>query len=191
VALVVGDVTGHGIRAAAIMGQVRTTTAALARHGCPPGQIMSQLSGLLAAQGDEVGATCLYAVYDPRSRRCRLTSAGHPLPALRRPSGTTEFIDLPAGLLLGAGDDPYPAVDRQLPAGSILALYTDGLIEQPGQDMSIGMSRLARALATGPTQSLDELCDSMLATLAPHPRDDIALLLARTTTATPAGHPPP
>ena len=171
------------------MGQLRTTTAALARLGCPPGQIMSQLSVLLAAQGEEAGATCLYAVYDPRSRRCRLTSAGHPLPVLRHPSGTTEFIDLPAGLLLGAGDDPYPAVDRQLPAGSILALYTDGLIEEPGQDMSLGMSRLARALATGPAQSLDELCDSMLAALAPRPRDDVALLLARTT-ATPAGHLP-
>ena len=182
VALVVGDVTGHGIHAAAIMGQLRTTTAALARLGCPPGQIMSQLSALVAAHGDEAGATCLYAVYDPWSRRCQLTSAGHPLPALRRPSGTTEFIDLPAGLLLGAGEDPYPSVDRQLPVGSTLAMYTDGLIEQPGQDISVGMSRLARALATGPTQSLGELCDSMLATLAPHPRDDVALLLARTTT---------
>jgi PAS domain S-box-containing protein len=68
-ALVVGDVTGHGIHAAAIMGQLRTTTAALARLGCPPDQIMAQLSGVVAGHGDEIGATCLYAVYDPASRR--------------------------------------------------------------------------------------------------------------------------
>jgi serine phosphatase RsbU (regulator of sigma subunit) len=74
-------------------------------------------------------------------------------------------------------------VDRQLAPGSVLALYTDGLIEQPGQDIAIGMSRLARALADGPAESLDDLCDSVLATLAPRPRDDIALLLARTTPA--------
>jgi serine phosphatase RsbU (regulator of sigma subunit) len=102
-----------------------------------------------------------------------------PPPALRRPGGTSEFIDLPAGLLLGAGQGGYPAVDTQLPEGSVLALYTDGLIERPGEDIGIGMSWLARALAAGPTRSLDDLCDSMLATLAPRPRDDIALLLAR------------
>jgi serine phosphatase RsbU (regulator of sigma subunit) len=175
-------VTGHGIRAAAIMGQLRTTTAALARLGCPPGQIMRQLSGVLAAHGDEAGATCLYAVYDPTSRRCRLASAGHPPPALRHPDGTTEFIDLPPGLLLGAGHGRYPTTDRQLHPGSVLALYTDGLIEQPGQDIGTGMSRLARALAAGPARSTDDLCDNVLTSLAPRPRDDIALLLARTTT---------
>jgi PAS domain S-box-containing protein len=179
VALVVGDVTGHGIHAAAIMGQLRTTIAALTRLGCPPEQVMAQLSAVVAAHGEEAGATCLHAVYDLRSRRCRLTSAGHPQPALRHPSGTTEFIDVPAGLLLGAGDGDHPGVDRQLAQGSILAMYTDGLIEQPGQDLSIGMSRLARALSDGPAHSLDELCDSVLASLAPRPRDDIALLLAR------------
>jgi serine phosphatase RsbU (regulator of sigma subunit) len=182
VALVVGDVTGHGIRAAAIMGQLRTTTAALARTGCPPGQIMRQLSGLLAAHGEEAGASCLYAVYDPATRRARLASAGHPPPALLHPGGTTEFLDLPAGLLLGAGQDRYPATDVHLPAGSVLALYTDGLIEQPGEDIGAGLSRLARALAAGPARPPDDLCDSVLAHLAPHPRDDIALLLARTTT---------
>jgi len=186
VALVVGDVTGHGIRAAAIMGQLRTTTAALARLGCPADQIMRQLNDLLTAHGDEAGATCLYAVYDPASRQCRLASAGHPPPALRHPDGTTELIDLPAGLLLGAGPARYPAIDRQLPPGSVLALYTDGLIEQPGQDIGTGMSQLARALAAGPARSADTLCDSVLASLDPRPRDDIALLLARTTTPQPA-----
>jgi PAS domain S-box-containing protein len=182
VALVVGDVTGHGINAAAIMGQLRTTTAALARLGCPPAQIMRQLNDLVAAHGDEAGATCLYALYDPASRQCCLASAGHPPPALRRPDGTTELIDLPPGLLLGAGQGRYPAVARQLPADSVLAMYTDGLIEQPGEDIATGMSRLARALAASPARSPDDLCDSVLASLAPRPRDDIALLLARTTT---------
>jgi PAS domain S-box-containing protein len=180
-ALVVGDVTGHSIHAAALMGQLRTTTTALARLGHPPGEIMGQLGGVVAANGDEAGATCLYAVYDSKSRRCRLTSAGHPPPALRHPGGTTEFLNIPAGLLLGAGQDRYPAADIDLPAGSVLALYTDGLVEQPGQDIGTGMSRLARALAASPARSLDDLCDSVLASLGPRARDDIALLLARTT----------
>jgi PAS domain S-box-containing protein len=183
-ALIVGDVTGHDFAAASLMGQLRTATMALVRLGCQQDQILRQLSAVVAAQGEEAGATCLQAVYDPSSRRCRLASAGHPPPALRHPDGHTEFIDLPSGVLLGAGLGPYPAVDRQLEPGSILALYTDGLIEQPGQDLAVGMSRLARALADGPAQSLDELCDSIVATLAPRPRDDVALLLARTT-ATP------
>ncbi len=177
----VGDVTGHGVRAAALMGQLRTTTAALGRLGCPPEEIMGQLGGLVAAHGEESGATCLYAQYDRASRRCRLTSAGHLPPALRRPGGTVEFLDLPGGVMLGAGQGRYPAADIELPPGSVLALYTDGLVEQPGQDIGAGMSRLARALAAGPARSPDQLCDSVLASLAPYPRDDIALLLARTT----------
>ena len=184
VALVVGDVTGHSIHAAAIMGQLRTTTAALARLGCPPEEIMTQLSGVVAEHGEEAGATCLYAQYDPDSRHCRLTSAGHPPPALRRPGGTVEFLDIPGGVMLGVGHSHYPATDTQLPPDSVLALYTDGLIEQPGQDITTGMSRLARTLAASPAPSLDRLCDSVLASLGTRARDDIALLLARTTTET-------
>jgi PAS domain S-box-containing protein len=180
VGLVVGDVTGHSIHAAALMGQLRTTTTALARLGHPPEEVMGQLSGVVAAHGDEAGATCLYAMYDPASRRCRLTSAGHLPPALRRPGGAVDFLDVPGGVMLGAGPGRYPAADVDLPAGSVLALYTDGLVEQPGQDIGAGMSRLARALAAGPARSLDDLCDSVLASLGPPARDDIALLLART-----------
>jgi serine phosphatase RsbU (regulator of sigma subunit) len=184
VALVVGDVTGHGIHAAAIMGQLRTTTATLARLGRPPQEIMRQLSGVVAGHGDEIGATCLYALYDPRSRRCRLTSAGHPPPALRHPGGTTEFIDVPGGVMLGVGPGRYPATDTELPPGSVLALYTDGLIEHPGQDIGTGMTRLARTLTATTARSLDDLCDSVLTSLGSHARDDIALLLARTTAET-------
>src|SRR5215472_13010571 len=178
-ALVVGDVTGHSIHAAAIMGQLRTTTAALARLGHPAEEIMAQLGRVVAAHGDEAGATCLYAAYDPASRRCRLTSAGHLPPVLRRPGGTVEFLDLPSGVMLGVGPDSYPALDIDLPAGGVLALYTDGLVEQPGQDIGTGIARLARALAGSPARSLDDLGDSVLASLDPCPRDDIALLLAR------------
>jgi PAS domain S-box-containing protein len=184
VALAVGDVTGHGIHAAAIMGQLRTTAAALARLGCPPGEIMAQLGGVVAEHGDETGATCLYAQYDPASRRCRLTSAGHPPPALRRPDGTAEFLDTAGGVMLGVGHHHYPATDIDLPPGSVLALYTDGLIERPGQDITAGMARLARTLAASPAPSLDDLCHSVLTGLGARARDDIALLLARTTTET-------
>jgi serine phosphatase RsbU (regulator of sigma subunit) len=86
--------------------------------------------------------------------------------------------------MLGDEQGRYPATDRQLPVGSVLALYTDGLIEQPGQDISIGMSRLARALTASPDRSLDELCGNVLASPGLHPRDDIALLLARTVAKT-------
>ena len=185
VALVVGDVTGHGIHAAAIMGQLRTTTAALARLGHPPEEIMGQLSDLVAEHGEEAGATCLYALYDPASRRCRLTSAGHLPPALRHPGGRVEFIDVPGGVMLGAGPSRYPATDTELSPGSVLALYTDGLIEHPGQDIGAGMSHLARTLAASPARSPDDLCDSVLASLGAGARDDIALLLARTTTDDP------
>jgi serine phosphatase RsbU (regulator of sigma subunit) len=183
VTLVVGDVTGHGIQAAATMGQLRTTTDALAHLGCPPDQIIRQLSHMVATHGNEAGATCLHAVYDPQTRRCQLSSAGHPPPVLRHPDGRTELIDLPPGLLLGMPQPRYIGKEMQLPPGGILAMYTDGLIERPGEDLGVGMSRLARALTDGPAHSLDELCDSVLATLVPHPRDDVALLLARTAAA--------
>jgi serine phosphatase RsbU (regulator of sigma subunit) len=177
-------VTGHSIHAAALMGQLRTTIAALARLGHPPEEIMAQLSAVVADHGEETGATCLYAQYHPASRRCRLTSAGHPPPALRHPGGTAEFIDTLGGVMLGVGKNHYPATDIDLPPGSVLALYTDGLIEHPGEDIGSGMSRLARTLAASPARSPEKLCDSVLASLGADARDDIALLLARTTTET-------
>jgi serine phosphatase RsbU (regulator of sigma subunit) len=145
---------------------------------------MGQLSRVVAEHGEETGATCLYALYDPASRRCRLTSAGHLPPALCHPGGTVELIDVPGGVMLGVGLSRYPATDTDLPPGSVLALYTDGLIEQPGQDISTGMSRLTRALTASPARSLDQLCDSVLTSFGVGARDDIALLLARTTAET-------
>jgi len=180
VALVIGDVTGHNIHAAAIMGQLRTAAATLTRLGRPPQEIMGQLSGLLASHDAETGATCLYALYDPRTRRCLFCSAGHPPPVVRHPDGRAELIDVSQGMLLGVQQDPYPATEERLAPGTVLALYTDGLVEQPGQDIDAGFTRLARTLAASPARPLDELCDAALASAGPYPGDDIALLLART-----------
>jgi serine phosphatase RsbU (regulator of sigma subunit) len=147
---------------------------------------MRQLSRLLADDDVEIGATCLYACYDPRTRRCSFTSAGHPPPAVRHPDGRTEFVDVPHGMILGVQHDRYPTTQALLAPGSVLVLYTDGLVEQPGQDIDVGMSRLARTLAASrPARSLDDLRAALLASSGPA-SDDIALLLARTAAAT--GH---
>lgn len=181
VALVVGDVTGHDIQAAAVMGQLRTTVANLAPLGLPAGEIMNRLTRIVARHGEETGATCVYAVYDPSSRRCRFTSAGHLPPALRHPDGAVEFIDAAKGTMLGLAPSDYEAVDIELPPGSTLALYTDGLVEKPEQDVATGMDRLATALAAAePHQHLGELSDAILAHLGPYGDDDVALLMART-----------
>jgi PAS domain S-box-containing protein len=178
VALVIGDVTGHGIHAAAVMGQLRTTTAALARLGSPPQEIMQQLSHLLADHDSETEATCLYALYDPRARRFRFTSAGHPPPALRHPDGKVEFVDVRQGMILGVQCDRYPTTEARLAPGCVLALYTDGLVEQPGDVIDVGMARLARTLAASLEGSLGSCRDAVLGS-RPDASDDIALLLAR------------
>ncbi|MER5214093.1 SpoIIE family protein phosphatase [Streptomyces sp. NPDC002838] len=200
VALVVGDVVGHGIHASAAMGRLRTAVRTLADIDLPPDELLTHLDDLVgrlsteaegaewtAGDGDtsgDVGATCLYAVYDPVSRRCTLARAGHPLPAVVSPDGTVELLDVPAGPPLGLGGLPFEAVEVELPEGSLLALYTNGLIESRddgvGNDIDEGVARLRRALA-GPAASLDILCDRVLAAVLPQrPSDDAALLVART-----------
>ena len=165
------------------MGQLRMATAVLARTGHPPQEIMRHLSRLLANWDLEAGATCLYALYDPRTRRCRFTSAGHPPPVVRYPDGRTELIGVPQGMILGVHHDRYPTMEARLAPGTVLALYTDGLVEQPGTDIGAGMSRLARTLTEGAAPSLDQLCDTVVASTGPYASDDIALLLARTADA--------
>jgi PAS domain S-box-containing protein len=192
VALVVGDVVGHGIHASATMGRLRTAVRTLADVDLPPDELLTRLDDLVsrlsadadADDGDEaetdVGATCLYAVYDPVSRRCSLARAGHPLPALVTPDGAVSFLDLPAGPPLGVGGLPFESTEIELPAGSILALYTDGLIESRYHDIDLGFERLRRALAHQ-EPSLQTTCDNVLAAVLPdHPADDVALLIART-----------
>ncbi|MEU6687778.1 SpoIIE family protein phosphatase [Streptomyces sp. NPDC046832] len=186
VALVVGDVVGHGIQASATMGRLRTAVRTLADVDLPPDELLTHLDDLvghLAAGADDtgdIGATCLYAVYDPVSRRCSLARAGHPVPALLTPDGQAEFLDVPAGLPLGLGGLPFESVERELPEGSVLALYTDGLVEAGSRDIDDGMDTLLRTLRSSAT-SLEGTCDAVLRTmLTERPADDVALLVAGT-----------
>ncbi|MFI2721396.1 SpoIIE family protein phosphatase [Streptomyces collinus] len=198
VALVVGDVVGHGLVASATMGRLRTAVRTLADIDLPCDELLTHLddqvarldkeeksdgeqapTGSAGASGD-VGATCLYAVYDPVTRHCCFAGAGHPVPAVVGPGGTVDLVGLPATPPLGVGGLPYEATEVVLPEGSLLALYTNGLIETPGRDLDTGVDRLRAALAR-PAASLDALCDTVLADLLPQrPADDVALLIART-----------
>ncbi|MCX4860475.1 SpoIIE family protein phosphatase [Streptomyces canus] len=190
VALVVGDVVGHGIQASATMGRLRTAVRTLADVDLPPDELLTHLDDLvihLSAEADsaadptgDFGATCLYAVYDPVSRRCTLARAGHPVPAVATPDGAVEFPDVPAGPPLGLGGLPFEVTEIELPEGSLLALYTDGLIEDRGSDIDKGLDALREVLAR-PASSLESTCDTVLRTLLPdRPADDVALLIART-----------
>ncbi|MEV0489792.1 SpoIIE family protein phosphatase [Streptomyces atratus] len=192
VALVVGDVVGHGIHASAAMGRLRTAVRALADVDLAPDELLAHLDDLVVRLGSgpdsgaeapfgELGATCLYAVYDPISRRCSLASAGHLWPALVTPDGRVDFLELPTGPPLGLGGGlPFESVERELPEGSLLCLYTDGLVEAQDRDVDSGLHALRTALADA-APSLDTTCDRVLnALLAEQPADDVALLIART-----------
>ncbi|MFE2386154.1 SpoIIE family protein phosphatase [Streptomyces misionensis] len=192
VALVVGDVVGHGLHASAAMGRLRTAVRTLADVDLPPDELLAQLDDLvirlstgLETGGEpptaDLGATCLYTVYDPVSRVWSLASAGHPWPALLTPGGTAEFVELPTGPPLGLGGHPFESVEVPLPEGSLLALYTNGLVEGHDRDVDTGLRGLRTALgATLP--SLETTCDHILKELLfdRRPADDVALLLART-----------
>ncbi|WP_406517212.1 SpoIIE family protein phosphatase [Streptomyces sp. NBC_00134] len=199
VALVVGDVVGHGIHAAATMGRLRTAVRTLADIDLPPDELLTHLDdvvirltaeiscevsaqAVIESAGD-IGATCLYAVYDPVAGRCTLARAGHGLPVVMTPDGTADILELPAGPPLGLGGLPFEAAEIDLPEGSLIALYTDGLIEALDHDVEAGLTRLCRALEQS-SASLEATCDTVLAALLPadRPHDDVALLLARTNT---------
>ncbi len=146
-----GDVTGHDISAASLMGQLRTATRTLATLDLPPAQILNRLDQITADLTDaETSATCIYATCDPATAEWEIARAGHPPPAIARPGHHTAYPRLPAGLPLGTGlaEGRYRATRLHLPPGSTLVLYTDGLIETPAADIDTGMARLARALAT-------------------------------------------
>ncbi|MCP3819772.1 SpoIIE family protein phosphatase [Streptomyces sp. A3M-1-3] len=195
VALVVGDVVGHGIHAAATMGRLRTAVHTLAHLDLTPDEVLSHLDDLvdrLAAEQEPtderspqvVGATCLYAVYDPVSRHCALARAGHPPPAVVTPDGKVRLLDLPAGAPLGLGGLPFEAAELKLAEGSLLALYTEGLIQARKRDVDESLADLCGAL-TVPARSLEETCRAVEGALL-HDRstddvaDDVALLIART-----------
>ncbi|MGW0734379.1 SpoIIE family protein phosphatase [Streptomyces sp. NPDC002851] len=181
-ALVVGDVMGSGLHAAATMGQLRTATRTLAGLGLEPTDVLTHLDRITADLGETI-ATCVYAEYDPHSRRCRLATAGH-LPPVRTHTGpgggTPSLLDLPTGAPLGVGGVPFEAREITLAAGDELVLYTDGLVESRGQDIDTRLQALPRLLDR-PRGSLEETCDLLLNTLRDHQDpDDVALLIART-----------
>ncbi|MGW3954363.1 SpoIIE family protein phosphatase [Streptomyces sp. NPDC004752] len=194
VGLVVGDVVGHGIAAAATMGRLRTAVQTLADMEMPPDELLAHLDDLVLRLSEEepddeasqqtvttfLGATCLYAVYDPVTRRCAMARAGHPPPVVVTPDGQVSFPELPAGPPLGLGGVAFEATEIELAEDSLLGLYTDGLVDGPARDMGVGMARLGRLLSR-PGLDIDTLCRGAVQQLVPNPQlDDIALLLART-----------
>lgn len=182
-ALIVGDVTGHDIRAASVMGQLRTATRTLATLGLTPAEILTRLDQITADLTDEeTSATCIYAAHDADTGEWDMARAGHPLPAVVRPGHHAAFLDLPPGVPLGigAGAGHYESTRVHLPRGSTLVLYTDGLIESRTTDMRTGMACLADILTRVSKLAVGEACDSLLTALASAPDDDIALLIART-----------
>ncbi|WP_121175527.1 SpoIIE family protein phosphatase [Streptomyces sp. 1114.5] len=195
VALVVGDVVGHGLHAAATMGRLRTAIHNFSTLDLPPDELLGHLDELVnridqdeAAGGDSAGltgATCLYAIYDPVSRRCTLASAGHPPPAVVDPQGRVVFPELPTGPPLGLAVLPFETADLELAEGSRLVLYTDGLVEDRERDIDEGLDLLSSALS-GPSRTPEQTCADVLGALLPaHPQDDIALLVAQTRVLAP------
>lgn len=193
VALVVGDVVGHGIRAAATMGRLRTAVRTLADVDLPPDELLTHLDDLIIHLGaDEadrdvageaaggIGTTCLYVVYDPVTRRCTVARAGHPPPVVVSPEGSVYMLDVPAGPPLGLGGLPFETMEVELPEGSILSLYTDGLLQPRDHDIDEALDSMFAALSR-PASTLDTVCDRVLTALLTHPpEDDVALLVART-----------
>ncbi|WP_369252907.1 SpoIIE family protein phosphatase [Streptomyces sp. R41] len=190
VALVVGDVVGHGLHAAATMGRLRTAVHNFSTLDLPPDELLSHLDDLVGRIDlDEestdgaagiLGATCLYAIYDPVTRRCVMARAGHLAPALVQPDGTVTFPDVPTGPPLGLGGMPFQTAELELAEGAQLVLYTDGLIEDRRRDLDVGMEMLRQALAGHPDRPPEESCQAVLDELLPgRPKDDVALLIAR------------
>ncbi|WP_394430873.1 ATP-binding SpoIIE family protein phosphatase [Streptomyces sp. SGAir0957] len=187
VALVVGDVMGHSMTSAAIMGQLRTTAQTLAGLDLPPQEVLHHLDEQAQRLGTDRMATCMYAVYDPVSHRITIANAGHPPPIMLHLGGRAEVLRVPPGAPIGVGGVDFEAVELDAPAGATLLLYTDGLVESRLRDVWTGIEQLRERLAataqlTGPDHPppLEALCDDVLDMLGPGDRDDdIALLAAR------------
>ncbi|MFD5088221.1 SpoIIE family protein phosphatase [Kitasatospora sp. NPDC058406] len=189
VALVVGDVVGHGINAAATMGRLRTAVHTLANLDYPPDEMLAHLDDLVLRLIDEepdgsataavLGATCLYLVWDPVAQTCTIARAGHPPPALVAPDGTISFASVPAGPPLGLGWLPFESAELEITENSLLVLFTDGLVERRDQDIDVGLHELQNVLAEC-AGSPEEICDAVLSRLCGGPlKDDTALLVVR------------
>ncbi|MGW2650330.1 SpoIIE family protein phosphatase [Streptomyces sp. NPDC001393] len=197
IALVVGDVVGHGLHAAATMGRLRTAVHNLSALDLSADELLGYLDELVAnidadesgeeADHEVTGATCLYAIYDPVAGTCTIARAGHLGPALIDPDGTVSFPDTPVSPPLGLGGSfPVETATLHLPEGSRLALFTDGLIENRHRDLDTGF-HLLRDVLTRPHTTLEETCQAVVDALLPeHPADDVALLVARTRMLDPA-----
>ncbi len=199
-ALVVGDVMGRGLRAAVAMGELRTAVRTLALLDLEPAEVLSALDEIARGLGSPSGtqqasrvahksreadlsevylATCVYAVYDPVTRRCTFANAGHLPPVLVEPGEEALLLDVPPGMPLGVGGEPFEEVEVELPEGALLALYTDGLVESRDHPLDEGL-RSFRSALTDPVRPLEDVCDHVLNTLdTRHGEDDIALLMAR------------
>ncbi|MFF9199332.1 SpoIIE family protein phosphatase [Streptomyces sp. NPDC014779] len=198
-ALVIGDVMGRGLRAAVAMGELRTAVRTLAQLDLEPAEVLSHLDEIARGLGAPAGAqqsgrahkargpelsevylaTCVYAVYDPVTRRCAFANAGHLPPVLVEPDGRALLLDVPPGMPLGVGGEPFEEVQVELPEGALLALYTDGLVESRDHPLDEGLSAFRSAL-TNRGRPLEDVCDHVLNTLdTRHGEDDIALLMAR------------
>ncbi|NKQ26352.1 SpoIIE family protein phosphatase [Streptomyces galbus] len=199
-ALVVGDVMGRGLRAAVAMGELRTAVRTLALLDLEPAEVLSALDEIARGLGTPGGvqqatraarrpreadlsevylATCVYAVYDSVTRRCTFANAGHLPPVLVEPGEAALMLDVPPGMPLGVGGEPFEEVEVELPEGALLALYTDGLVESRDHPLDEGLQAFVGAL-TDPSQPLEDVCDHVLNTLdTHHGEDDIALLMAR------------
>ncbi|MEV0603269.1 SpoIIE family protein phosphatase [Streptomyces sp. NPDC050315] len=185
-ALVVGDVMGHGLNSAAMMGQLRTAVQTMAAIDMPPAQLLRSLDDLAQRLGDNYLATCLYVVYNPIESQLTLANAGHIPPVIvRAADGRSELLDLPTGAPIGVGGVPFDAVTVPVAPGDRLVLCTDGLVEVRGEDIGVGLAALAES-AAHPAASMDEACDTIIRALATTlnkgrggRKDDVALLMAR------------
>ncbi|MFF0537412.1 SpoIIE family protein phosphatase [Streptomyces coelicoflavus] len=176
-AVTIGDVQGHNVDAAALMGQVRTAVHAHATVGAPPGDVLARTNRLLTDLDPGLFTSCAYVHLDLATHRACVALAGHPPPLLRHADGRVEPLRVPPGLLLGIEPDTvYPSLEFPLPPGCVLALYTDGLVEAPGVDLDDAIAALAGLLEHGDPGDLDAMAESLIRH-APTPGDDIALLL--------------
>jgi PAS domain S-box-containing protein len=207
-ALVIGDVMGRGLRAAVAMGQLRTAVRTLAMLDMEPAEVLGALDEIARGLGDgdepvstsgtagtpakegegeaerddliEVYlATCIYAVYDAVTRRCTFANAGHLPPVLVQEDEPALMLDVPPGVPLGVGGEPFEEVTVELPDDALLGLYTDGLVESRKHQLEEGLQAF-RDVLSGPVRQLEDVCDHVLTSLDPHHgEDDIALLMAR------------
>lgn len=198
-ALVIGDVQGRGVQAAATMGQLRSAVRAFAVGDHSPDEVMSGTNRLLIDLDPGQFASCCYIRLDPVTGIARASRAGHPQPLLRHPDGRTGVLDLPGGVVLGVDPDArYPVTELRLDPGAVLALYTDGIVERPGADIDEGVDALrvslsaAGARATRPEgPSLAAVADELIeeARRSLDRPDDIAVLLASLRPEGPEGAP--